>query len=49
MLCASEAIASETATVTEIVDGDTRVVEIEGREERVRLTGVDTVQILGRT
>lgn len=41
-LCASVAVASETATVTRVVDGDTLVVDIAGKEERVRLIGVDT-------
>jgi micrococcal nuclease len=34
--------AAETATVTRIVDGDTLVVSIAGRQEKVRLIGVDT-------
>lgn len=38
----SLALASETATVTRVVDGDTLVVSIAGQEERVRLIGVDT-------
>ncbi len=42
ILCASTAVASETATVTRVVDGDTLVVDIAGQEERVRLIGVDT-------
>ena len=42
ILCASVAVASETATVTRVVDGDTLVVDIAGQEERVRLIGVDT-------
>lgn len=31
-----------TATVVRIVDGDTIVVRVEGADERVRLTGIDT-------
>lgn len=31
-----------TATVVRAVDGDTLVVDIDGREERVRLIGIDT-------
>ena len=42
ILCASVAVASETATVTRVVNGDTLVVDIAGQEERVRLIGVDT-------
>lgn len=34
--------APELATVTRVVDGDTIVVELNGRIERVRLVGVDT-------
>lgn len=32
----------ETARVTRVVDGDTIVIEIDGREDRVRYIGVDT-------
>lgn len=32
----------ETARVTRVVDGDTLVIEIDGREDRVRYIGVDT-------
>ena len=32
----------ESATVTRVVDGDTLVVQMEGREGRIRLIGVDT-------
>ena len=42
ILCVSIAVASETATVTRVIDGDTLVVDIAGQEERVRLIGVDT-------
>ena len=42
ILCVSAAPASETATVTRVVGGDTLVVEVAGQEERVRLIGVDT-------
>ena len=41
-LLTSVAWSSETAKVTRVVDGDTLVVSIAGREERVRLIGVDT-------
>ena len=41
-LLTTAAWSSETATVTRVVDGDTLVVSIAGREERVRLIGVDT-------
>jgi micrococcal nuclease len=34
--------ASDLATVTDVVDGDTIDVEIGGRTERVRLIGIDT-------
>jgi micrococcal nuclease len=34
--------AEEAATVTRVVDGDTLVVDIAGRKDRVRLIGVDT-------
>lgn len=46
--CALVGLGGETrssdgrATVTDIVDGDTIVVAIDGREEQVRLLGVDT-------
>ena len=36
------AFASDTATVLRVVDGDTLVVQVDGRKERVRLLGVDT-------
>jgi micrococcal nuclease len=35
-------LASTTATATRVVDGDTIVVSISGRQEKVRLIGVDT-------
>jgi len=38
----SLAWSAEQATVTRVVDGDTLVVSIAGREERGRLIGVDT-------
>jgi len=38
----SPPIAAGTATVVHPVDGDTIVVEIDGREERVRFIGIDT-------
>ncbi len=41
-LLTTAAWSSETARVTRVVDGDTLVVSIAGREERVRLIGVDT-------
>lgn len=41
--CADPA-GMERATVTNIVDGDTLDVVIDGREERVRLFGVDTTE-----
>jgi micrococcal nuclease len=41
-VCASEGAVAEEGTVVRAVDGDTLVVRIEGREERVRLLGVDT-------
>jgi len=34
--------ASDTATVLRVIDGDTLVVKVDGREEKVRLIGVDT-------
>lgn len=41
-----EAIGNETETanavVLDVVDGDTIVVEVDGRDERVRLIGIDT-------
>ena len=39
---ATPAWPADNATVTRVVDGDTLVVDIGGREERVRLIGVDT-------
>lgn len=36
------AFATDTATVLRVVDGDTLVVQVDGRQERVRLIGVDT-------
>ena len=41
-LALSLAWSGEQATVVRVVDGDTLVVSIAGREERVRLIGVDT-------
>jgi len=41
-LAVSLAWSGEQATVVRVVDGDTLVVSIAGREERVRLIGVDT-------
>ena len=35
------------ATVTEVVDGDTVVVQVAGRTERVRLIGIDTPEATG--
>ncbi len=35
------------ATVTEVIDGDTVVVEVAGRSERVRLIGIDTPEATG--
>lgn len=40
VLAVTTALAAET--VTRVVDGDTIVVSISGREEKVRLIGVDT-------
>jgi micrococcal nuclease len=41
--CTGEVAANDgLATVTHVVDGDTIDVEIGGREERVRLIGIDT-------
>jgi micrococcal nuclease len=42
LLAAAFAFAAETATVTRVVDGDTIVVSIAGRQEKVRLIGVNT-------
>ncbi len=39
--------AAAAATVVEVVDGDTVVVEIVGRAERVRLIGIDTPEVTG--
>ncbi len=39
------ATGSETATVLQVVDGDTIVISIGGIEERVRLIGIDTPEI----
>ena len=41
-LLVAHTVLAETAKVARVVDGDTLVVEISGREERVRLIGVDT-------
>jgi micrococcal nuclease len=38
----STLLAAEVATITRVVDGDTIVVSISGRQEKVRLIGVDT-------
>ena len=35
------------ATVKEVVDGDTVVVKVAGRTERVRLIGIDTPEVAG--
>lgn len=37
--------APDRATIVRIVDGDTIDIEIGGRDERVRLTGVDTPEV----
>lgn len=42
---ASAADLSGAATVVEVVDGDTVVVDIGGREEDVRLLGIDTPEV----
>jgi len=36
------------AAVIRVVDGDTLVVELDGRQERVRLIGVDTPEVHGQ-
>ena len=41
------AISGAAATVVEVVDGDTVVVELVGRTERVRLIGIDTPETIG--
>ncbi len=41
------AIVGAAATVTEVVDGDTVVVEVADRTERVRLIGIDTPEVTG--
>ena len=43
----AEAIVGAAATVTEVVDGDTVVVQVTGRNERVRLIGIDTPEATG--
>jgi endonuclease YncB( thermonuclease family) len=40
---------SGAATVVEVVDGDTLVVDIDGREETIRLIGVDTPETVHPT
>ena len=40
-------IAGAAATVEEVVDGDTVVVAVAGRTERVRLIGIDTPEAAG--
>ena len=42
LLIAVTAFSFEVATVTRVVDGDTLKVMIEGKEETIRLCGVDT-------
>ena len=41
------AMVGAAATVVEVVDGDTVVVEMVGRTERVRLIGIDTPEVAG--
>ncbi|MYG58121.1 MAG: thermonuclease [Acidimicrobiia bacterium] len=41
------AMVGAAATVVEVVDGDTVVVEVVGRTERVRLIGIDTPETIG--
>ena len=41
------ATVGAAATVTEVVDGDTVVVQVAGRNERVRLIGIDTPEATG--
>ena len=42
---APERDATERAVVTRVVDGDTIVVQVDGREERVRYVGVDAPEL----
>ena len=42
--CRPAAVAA-TATVVEVVDGDTVVLDVGGREEPVRLIGIDTPEV----
>ena len=39
--------AAERAVVTRVIDGDTIVVRVDGREERVRYIGVDAPELAG--
>jgi micrococcal nuclease len=48
VLAFTPAFASTTSTVTRLVDGDTLVVAIAGRQEKVRLIGVDTPETVQR-
>ena len=41
------AVLGAAATVTEVVDGDTVVVKVADRTERVRLIGIDTPEVVG--
>ena len=41
------ATVGAAATVMEVVDGDTVVVQVAGRAERVRLIGIDTPEVVG--
>lgn len=43
--CATAVPAVTAATVVEVVDGDTVVIDIGGREEHVRLIGIDTPEV----
>lgn len=44
----SAAPSAETARVLRVVDGDTILVEIDGRQERVRYIGVDTPETVAQ-
>ncbi len=43
--CATAVPTAATATVVEVVDGDTVVIDVGGREEPVRLIGIDTPEV----
>lgn len=43
--CGSASTVPPRSRVTEVIDGDTIIIDVDGHTERVRLTGVDTPEL----